>query len=226
MSKDAFVMHLSKKLKSPRCHRYWKANVPFWFFSAFINIFWFRMNWIRSIIASISWWPILNIAKLLPGPFHTDILLAATACFLSKPFKRFSSLVFWIQEGERNPWNWERIDRRPIMSSSSRPATFASRFAFNAYTLFLFSKSDFKTTVIPVVCITITMLMVCYNGRYYRASSLWALRHCRPPIRFLMPYNASCGSGFTYSSSTWQTNYTTRKKINAINPGDHYRPVV
>jgi hypothetical protein len=38
--------------------------------------------------------------------------------------------------------------------SSSYAATsgFASRSAFNAHTLFLFSKSDMKTTVIPVVC--------------------------------------------------------------------------
>ena len=39
-----------------------------------------------------------------------------------------------------------------VTMSSSRVAAFASRSAFNAYTLFLFSKSDMKTTVIPVVC--------------------------------------------------------------------------
>lgn len=41
-----------------------------------------------------------------------------------------------------------------VAMSSSRVATFASRSAFNAYTLFLFSKSDLKTTVIPVVSVT------------------------------------------------------------------------
>ena len=69
---------------------------------------------------------------------------------------------------------------------------------------------------------------LCYwyiNGRYYRASSLWALRPCRPLIQLPMPHNASCGSGFTYSSSTYQTNYTIRKKTYAINPGDRCRPV-
>ena len=107
--------------------------------------------------------------------------------------------------------------------SSSRVAAFASRSAFNAYTLFLFSKSDMKTTVIPVVCNQGLYANGILTVGYCRASSLWALHPCRPLIQLPISYNASCGSGSTYSSSIYQTNFTTQKKIYAINPGDRCR---
>ena len=68
---------------------------------------------------------------------------------LPPPSTRFSSLV---KKNAKLFLLLLRSRREMKDNMSSRVATFASRFAFNAYTLFLFSKSDFKTTIIPVVC--------------------------------------------------------------------------
>lgn len=113
------------------------------------------------------------------------------------------------------------IGRRLNATMSSSPLVFfSSRLAFHAYTLFLFSKSDIKTTLIPVVSKRFNFDSIT-DGRYYRVSSLWGLHPCRLLIKLPMSYNASCGSGFIYFSSTCQTKCATQKRINAISLGDH-----
>jgi hypothetical protein len=104
MSKDALVIYLSKKLKSPRCQNY----VPFWSLFFCSGTLLIRTNRTHLIIASSrstlqdpAFWQPIPVLDISPQLFHTNIFGLIypfgtngrhASEFLSIPFKQSSAL--------------------------------------------------------------------------------------------------------------------------------------
>ena len=88
--------------------------------------------------------------------------------------------------------------------------------AYHCWTAFLFTKSDIKTTLIPIVRFTVYKLSILRSNTsiHFRHASPLPLLRC---IHSLVFYPPCSGFGYNSSSLTSQTKLSTPKKTSVIN---------
>lgn len=104
-----------------------------------------------------------------------------------------------------------------ISLQKSSPASFVvngpSKLVYFLQTLFYFTKSDFKTTVFPVVRFPSSYLSLSFvYSRFFRPSSPPLRLHTTPPLTFLLPLS---GLGCTSYTSTSPTKLSTLTKTSS-----------
>ena len=108
----------------------------------------------------------------------------------------------------------------------SQVEALASRFSYHVLTLILFTGNDFKTTILPMVCLVHRQPDISDLKYNRRVPLLLGPPRWIQEIRSRIFSRLYSGVGYISFSSTLQIKRGTWRKTNSTNRGARYQPVV